>query len=140
MMKLRAKGYGMAQLIEWSKRHPNQERAQDYLHRVTSPADLNAIAEAENKFRWHMSRLEEQLKSSGGPWIIGEQFTLADVCVAPIFDRIEYLDKEYLWEGRERIYAWYALVKKRPSFVSAAPTFENRKSLGPKKPVLNPVV
>src|SRR5262245_10571431 len=31
MMKMRAKGYGMAQLREWSKRHPDQERAQDYL-------------------------------------------------------------------------------------------------------------
>jgi glutathione S-transferase len=139
MMKLRAKGYGMAQLVEWAKRHPNQERAQDYLYRVTCPADMKAVAEAEKKFRWHMERLEEQLAASGGPWIVGAQFTLADVCVAPIFDRIEYLDKEYLWQGLPRVEAWYARVKMRPSFKAAAPSFEDRM-WGPKKPVMNPVM
>jgi glutathione S-transferase len=137
MMKMRAKGYGMAQLIEWSKRHPDQERAQDYLKRVTSPADLGAIAEAEKKFRWHTERLEKQLEASGGPWIIGEQFTLADVCVGPIFDRIEWLDREFLWKGLPKVSAWYARIKERPSFKKAAPTYEDRM-WGPKKPVENP--
>ena len=138
MMKLRAKAYGMDQLVEWSKRHPNQERAQDYLKRVTSPADLNAIAEAVFRFRWHMERLEDQLKASEGPWIVGAQFTLADVCAAPIFDRIEYLDKEYLWNGLQKVNWWYARAKMRPSFTSAAPTFENRMWGAEEKPVTNP--
>jgi glutathione S-transferase len=93
---------------------------QDYLRRVTTPADLNAVAEAESRFRWHMERIEDQLKASEGPWIVGTQFTLADGCVAPTFDRIEYLDKEHLWSGLQRVVAWYARVKSRPSSISAA--------------------
>jgi glutathione S-transferase len=138
MMKMRAKGNGMAQLREWSKRHPDQERAQDYLRRVTGPADLNAIAEAEKKFRWHAERLEQQLASSGGPWIVGDQFTLADVCVGPIFDRIEWLDREFLWKGLPNVDTWYRRMKQRPSFQAAMPTYEGRM-WGPRKPIENPV-
>jgi glutathione S-transferase len=138
MMKMRAKGYGMAQLREWSKRHPDQERAQDYLRRVTGPADVNAIAEAEKKFRWHAERLEQQLASSCGPWIVGDQFTLADVCVGPIFDRIEWLDREFLWKGLPNVDTWYRRMKQRPSFQAAMPTYEGRM-WGPRKPIENPV-
>lgn len=133
MMKLRAKVFGMEQLEEWSKRHPDQERAQDYLRRVTSPADMTAVAQAEKKFRWHMERLEKQLADSGGPWICGSQFTLADICIAPIFDRIEYLDRERLWDGLPAVEQWFASVKKRPSFIKASPAFEDRM-WGPRKP------
>jgi glutathione S-transferase len=137
MMKLRAKAYGMAQLQAWSKRHPDRERAEDYLRRVTSPADLEAVAQAEKKFRWHMERLERQLAATGGPWVVGSQFTLADICLAPILDRIEYLAKEHLWDGLPRVARWYARVKERPSFRKAAPSFDDRM-WGPKKPVAAP--
>ena len=134
MMKLRAQAFGLEQLKEWSKRHPDTERANDYLQRVTSPADLDAVAQAEKKLRWHMERFEAQLKGSGGPWVIGELFTLADICLAPILDRVEYLDKAYLWRNLPRVTDWYERVKQRPSFLEAAPSFENRM-WGPKKPV-----
>lgn len=134
MMKLRARAYGMAQLEAWSKRHPDRERADDYLRRVTGPADMAAVAQAEKKFRWHMERLEKQLAESGGPWIVGPRFTLADISVAPILDRIEYLAKEYLWDGLPNVGGWYSRVKSRPSFEKAAPPFEDRM-WGPKKPI-----
>lgn len=134
MMKLRAKAFGMEQLEDWSKRHPDQVRAQDYLRRVTAPADMAAVAQAEQKFRWHMERLEKQLAESGGPWICGPQFTLADICIAPIFDRVEYLDREHLWESLPAVARWFADVKNRPSFIKAAPSFEDRM-WGPKKPI-----
>jgi hypothetical protein len=47
------------------------------------------------------------------------------------------LDKEHLWSGLQRVVEWYARVKLRPSFISAAPTYKNRM-WGPKKPVTNP--
>lgn len=134
MMKLRAQAYGMDKLQEWSRRHPDQNRARDYLQRVTSPADMDAVAQAEQKFRWHMERLDRQLADSGGPWICGNQFTLADICIAPITDRIEYLDREHLWRGLPAVEAWAAQVRERPSFAAAAPDFEDRM-YGPKKPV-----
>ena len=51
MMTLREKAYGMEQLQNWSKKHPDQTRAQDYLKRVASPIDQNALDNAVAKFR-----------------------------------------------------------------------------------------
>ena len=132
MMKLRAVGFGMDVLTEWSKRHPDQARAQDYLKRVTDPADEAAVAMAEAKLRWHLERLETALQP--GPWICGETYSLADICVAPIIDRVDYLDRTHLWDDLPAISAWYDRMKARPAFAAAAPPFEYRM-WGPKKPV-----
>lgn len=132
MMKLRAEAYGMDVLTEWSKRHPDQARAKDYLKRVTDPADMGAVAAAEAKLRWHLEQLETALEP--GPWICGKTYSLADICVAPILDRIEYLDRAHLWEDLPAVGAWYAAMKARPAFQEATPPFEYRM-WGPKKPV-----
>lgn len=132
MMKLRAVAYGMDVLTEWSKRHPDQARAQDYLRRVTDPADTAAVAAAEARFRWHLERLEAELQP--GPWICGETYSLADICVAPILDRVDHLDRAHLWEDLPRVADWYVRMKERPAFAAAAPPFDYRM-WGPKKPV-----
>ena len=133
MMKLRSAGFGMEQLKEWSLRHPDQDRAQDYLRRVSGPADCSAVDAAAAKFHWHMSHLERTLNASGGPWICGPHYSLADICVAPILDRVEYLDLARLWADLPAVGAWYARVKKRPAFQQAAPPFDYRM-WGPLKP------
>ncbi len=134
LMKPRIEGFGMDRMIEWSKRHPDQDRAQDYLNRLSAPVDDDAVVQAERKSRWHMERLEHQLGGSDGPWICGEMFTLADVCVAPIMDRIEYLGREKLWQGLPAVEAWMEQVRTRPSYLEALPPFEDRM-WGPKMPL-----
>lgn len=134
MMKMRAAAYGMDQLREWSLRHPDQSRAQDYLDRMSSPADMDAVAAAEKKFHWHMQRLDKQLGTSGGPWICGDVFSLADICLAGIVDRIEYLDREHLWDGLPAVVDWVEKIRQRPSYQTAAPVIEDRM-WGPLKPV-----
>jgi glutathione S-transferase len=134
MMKMRAAAYGMDQLREWSLRHPDQTRAQDYLDRVSSPADAGAVAAADRKLRWHMERLETQLIHSGGPWVCGNVFSLADICLAGIVDRMEYLDRENLFVGLPAVIDWVAALRQRPSYQTAAPAFEDRM-WGPLKPV-----
>lgn len=134
MMKMRAAAYGMDQLAQWSRRHPDQARAQDYLDRISSPADLDAVAAAEKKLRWHMERLDNQLRQSGGPWVCGGVFSLADICLAGIVDRIEYLDREWVFGGLENLTEWVTALKQRASYVSAVPALEDRM-WGPLKPV-----
>ena len=92
MMKLRSAGFGMKRLEEWSSRHPDRERAQDYLRRVSGPPDRDAVDAASSRFAWHMTHLEDTLGRGGGPWICGGEYSLADICVAPILDRVESLD------------------------------------------------
>ena len=134
MMKLRAKAYGLEQLVEWSKRHPDQARAKDYLERVSGPADMDAVAAAEKKFVWHMERLETRLQKTGGPWICGNDFSLADISIAPLLDRLEYLDRSRLYDDLPAVAGWYRRMKERPAFMKATPPYEHRM-WGPKKPV-----
>ena len=136
MMKLREKAYGMEQLQNWSKKHPDQTRAQDYLKRVASPIDQNALDNAVAKFRWHMERMEKQIIMSGGPWICGKDYSLADISIAPLLDRIEYLDLLSVLEQCPRVNEWFERVKAKKSFLEAQPPFEYRM-WGPKKPVPN---
>ncbi|MBT4937749.1 MAG: glutathione S-transferase family protein [Rhodospirillaceae bacterium] len=134
MMTLREKAYGMDQLREWSKRHPDQARAQDYLNRVSSPMDEEAVNAAAKKFTWHMERLEKQIEVSGGPWICGKTYSLADISLGPILDRMEYLDLLRVLDNAPRVAELYELIKARPAFQKAAPDFEYRM-WGPKKPI-----
>lgn len=134
MMKLRGAGFGREQLEEWSRRHPDRERAQDYLRRVSGPPDHAAVAAAAAGFRWHMEHLEQVLAAGGGPWICGADYSLADICVAPILDRVESLDLARLWADLPAVGAWYGRMKARPAFGRAAAPFEYRM-WGPLKPV-----
>ena len=37
----------------------------------------------------HFTRLTTDLEASGGPYLCGEQYTLADISMVPIFERME---------------------------------------------------
>ena len=80
---------------------------------------------AQTKFTWHLQNLEQQLIRSGGPWICGDQFTLAEICVAPIMDSIEYLERELLWGSTPAIAEWLERVKQLDSYVEDVHTLEN---------------
>jgi glutathione S-transferase len=134
MMKLRSKAYGLDQLIEWSKRHPDQIRAKDYLQRMSGPADMDAVVAAEKKFAWHMERLETQLQKTSGPWICGDDYSLADISVAPLLDRVEHLDRSRLYDALPLVAGWYQRMKERPAFMKATPPPEFRM-WGPVKPI-----
>ena len=134
MMKLRGEGFGMERLRQWSLRHPDQDRAQDYLRRVSGPPDREAVEAAASRFEWHMTHLEKTLRAGGGEWICGRAYSLADICVAPILDRVESLDLSRLWDGLPAVGAWYQRMKERPSYPGSAPPFEYRM-WGPTKPV-----
>ena len=53
-----------------------------------------------------------------GPWLMGEQLTLADVIVAPLIDRMDDLGfAAEVWETKyPRVVDWYARMSARPSF------------------------
>lgn len=134
MMRLRVEAFGLEQLTAWSKRIPDQVRAQDYLQRVTSPPNDTSMKIAQENLRKHMKRLDQELEKSGGPWVCGETFTLADICLAPIFDRIEWLDLETIWEDLPKTTEWYDRVRLRPCFIEGVHPFAYRM-WGPRKSV-----
>lgn len=66
-----------------------------------------------------VDRMEHAL-STGGPWLMGKQYTLADICVAPLIDRMEDLGMESLWEeNHTQVTDWLQRMKARPAYQKA---------------------
>ena len=61
-------------------------------------------------------RMDEALVQKG-PWLLGEQFTLADVLVTPSIDRMADLGLATIWQGKyPRVGEWYERLQARPAF------------------------
>ncbi|MFV0243806.1 MAG: glutathione S-transferase family protein [Qingshengfaniella sp.] len=134
MMKLRVEGFGLAQLQDWSRRHPDQVKAQDYLKRVTAPADPARDAAARKDLRWHLEMLEAELALYPGPWICGEMLTLAEVALAGIFDRLVYLREETLYADLPLVVTWFDRLRETAIYRKGEHRFSARM-WGPLKPV-----
>jgi glutathione S-transferase len=76
-----------------------------------SKADMD---EALEKLSQTLHRMEASLAT--GPWLIGEQYTLADISLTPTIVRMEDTGLAPMWEKLRRVAAWYARIKARPNF------------------------
>jgi glutathione S-transferase len=55
--------------------------------------------------------------ASRGPWLMGEQFTLADVLVMPSIDRMADLGLSHIWQNKyPNVGGWYERLQARPAF------------------------
>ena len=83
-------------------------------HGADSPFVLHAVAAFKRAF----GQLEATLRH-GEPWIEGDQFTLAEVALAPYVARLHYLGLLELWLGDlPSVRAWWDRVQQRPSCVA----------------------
>ena len=72
-------------------------------------------------------RLDSLLKNSKGPWFMGKKFSLADIVAGPLYDRLEDLGLEELWEDNYKsLSVWLKTLQKRESFIK---TFYNESRL-----------
>lgn len=81
-----------------------------------------ALHECGRAMHAHLDALEAQLSTSGGPWIIGDQFTLADVSWAVILERLNEAEciELYIGDGkRPALTAWWQAIQARPSYDQA---------------------
>ena len=60
-------------------------------------------------------RMHEAL--ANGPWLLGVQYSLADIIVAPLIDRMADLGFSDIWEEKyPRVSEWYRRMQARPAF------------------------
>ena len=104
--------------------HPDPARAENYKRTARRPADTAAVAEATSKLAAALDRLEAALADEA--WLAGPAVSLADIAIAPMMDRLEYLAMAGLWDGRPGVRDWIVRLKARPSFAKAAPQAEQR--------------
>jgi ganglioside-induced differentiation-associated protein 1 len=57
----------------------------------------------------------------GSEWLVGNEFSMADIAMAPYVNRLEALAMSGVWEGGRlpRVEAWFARVRARPTFPQA---------------------
>jgi glutathione S-transferase len=70
--------------------------------------------EAIEKLRETVVRMNRALAST--PWLVGDQFTLADVSVIPAIVRMSDIGLGNLWGDLPRVMSWFERVQRRPSF------------------------
>jgi glutathione S-transferase len=93
------------------------------IHRLPRLASATAlISRSRRDMERHLDALGEQLEKCGGPWIVGDRFTLADVSWVVILDRLAEADwDEHFWGGGKRpaVAAYWQRLQARPSFEAA---------------------
>jgi glutathione S-transferase len=61
-------------------------------------------------------RMEESIAQSGGPWLMGEKPTLADIAVMPAIVRMADLGLDTMWKDKPSIARWYEAIRAQPAF------------------------
>jgi glutathione S-transferase len=94
-----------------------------------SPEEEN---EAYEKLEFLLKQME--LKLADGPWLAGRSFSLADVAMAPMINRIEVLARPEMIGAarRPRIADWWQRIQARPGFQEAF-AFKNPDQSDPVK-------
>jgi glutathione S-transferase len=85
-----------------------------YEEGVDSPYVFRGIAAFEIAFKGMGEAL-----AGGSDWLAGDMFSLAEINLAPMVARLEYLTLlDPFFEGRPVVQAWWQRVKDRPSYVA----------------------
>lgn len=72
------------------------------------------------RLRRSYERMDAEIEKSGGPWLLGGDISLADVCVMPAIVRMADLGQDDAWQDLPRVQRWYAAIRAHPAF---APTY-----------------
>lgn len=84
-----------------------------YHHGIDSPYVFHGIAAYEKAFK-----AMEDVLADDRSWLMGDQFTLADINLIPLVARLFYLDLLDIWiVKRPGVEGWWQRAKNRPSFI-----------------------
>jgi glutathione S-transferase len=71
---------------------------------------------ALDRLRRTYVRMDAEIASSGGPWLMGKDPTLADVAVMPAVVRMADLGHDRMWKDLPRVGRWYDAIRAHPAF------------------------
>jgi glutathione S-transferase len=73
------------------------------------------VSESLEKLHKCLTRVANKL-NDGGPFLLGQQYTIADIVLIPSVIRMEDLGLNYVWKDLPAIQVWLDRVQSRPSF------------------------
>lgn len=71
------------------------------------------MRQAESRLQLTVDRMQDALEGTG-PWLLGE-YSLADICIVPIYMRMNDIGLSRLWDGHAAVSAWFENFQKRPA-------------------------
>ncbi|TWO68462.1 glutathione S-transferase family protein [Caenimonas sedimenti] len=118
MLQPAASQWSDAQLQEKLGRIPTPERREAWVRIARKPYTGEEKAVALAKLLELVDKMEAMLLAS--PWLVGGQYSLADIAAAPFIARIAELAPEALAEqAHPRVHAWWQAMQQRPAFAAA---------------------
>jgi glutathione S-transferase len=112
----------VAEIEERMKRMPDKARSARQLELLRKGLDAQFVRDALRLYDKSIGEMEAALDN--GPWLAGDQFTLADIAVIPYIERLDRLGLSRFWNpARPKVGAWLARMRARPSFAAAITAF-----------------
>jgi glutathione S-transferase len=107
------------ELIKQAARRPKRYYQDVHSRGVRGEITEAELAESRATIELLLDDLERVLDP--GPWIVGGEFSLADIAIAPYVFRLSALGADQFWSHnrRPRVHTWYARLSSRPSFKTA---------------------
>ncbi len=111
--------WGREELEKQAARRPTKFYQDVHARGLRGEITEAELQQSREKIEELLDRLEAVLQT--GPWIVGEDLTLADITVAPYMFRLSALGSDQFWskDRRPRVNQWYARLSARPSFTKA---------------------
>ena len=109
--------YSDAELAAIAAKMPNKETAARWVRAVKEGFSEAELAAAVARLATTLDRMQEAL--AGSSWLAGEDYTLADVDMAPFVHRIAHIGETAMIEARPRVAQWYETMRARPAFKQA---------------------
>jgi glutathione S-transferase len=81
---------------------------------IMDGVDSRYFKESVRRFDRLLSAMERDLQA--GPWLAGDEFSLADIAYAPYLTRLDHLQLAALWRNRPRVAEWYARLQDRKGY------------------------
>ena len=107
------------ELLAIAARHPDPDLRRQWLRKFKDGVSAEEEALSYERLERLVRQMEEGL--AAGPWLAGNDLSLADIALAPYVNRIEVLaHPEVLAPGaRPRLAAWWARIQERPAYIEA---------------------
>ena len=71
---------------------------------------------ATQRLRRTYERMDLEIEKSGGPWLLGEESSLADIALMPAIVRMADLGQETAWQDLPRVERWCDAIRAHPAF------------------------
>lgn len=69
-----------------------------------------------DRLRRTVVRMDAEIETSGGPWLLGPEISLADVSVMPVIVRLADLKQHKLWDDKPSIARWLDEIRAQPAY------------------------